>query len=199
MTSLRDPQAARVFIVGANQAKQYPVEAISHTRHMDALFNRDGESCRGLYDELYPKPSRSRPNIDGFTARLAAAGVTEVLETNVVCYSTGMAADLRKREHRLGAMVGGRIFQSLAQAIRPKIVVLHGKGTCDEFEKQFGIAVPRPYDEEGQGICKINLLFSGVETEFISIRSLAQPQYNAWAAWAPRHLDAVSKYIASCL
>ncbi len=152
MTGSRNPESANVFIVGANQAKHFPVSAVSHVRHMDALINRNGESCRGVYDELHPKPSLTRPNIDDFVIRLGAAGVTNILETNVVCYSTGMSECLRRMEHQPGATHGSRIFRSLVTTIRPRIVVLHGSGTCERFEKEFQLKIARPPASEQDGM-----------------------------------------------
>jgi hypothetical protein len=160
------------------------------------LFNRNGQTCRGLYDELYPSPSKTRTNLDEFASRLAAAGITEVLQTNVVCYSTPMSADLRRTEHRMGSKLGGRIFDALLKAVRPKVVVLHGAGTCKAFEQQFDLPVPRPPADAGDGIRRSTLSFGPFETEIIAIPSLAPPGFNMWSAWAPRYLDAVSAHIA---
>lgn len=52
MTELADPLAAKVFIVGRNQAKGFHSSRLTHRRHIDALFNRNGESCRKVYDEM---------------------------------------------------------------------------------------------------------------------------------------------------
>lgn len=43
---------ATVFIVGKNQAKTFPESRLNHDRHMDGLFNRSGETARGIYDEM---------------------------------------------------------------------------------------------------------------------------------------------------
>ncbi|MGH8785982.1 MAG: hypothetical protein ACREYA_12975 [Cupriavidus necator] len=71
MTSLRDPMRARVFIVGQNQAKNYPIGLVgSHGRHMDALFNRNGEGCRELYDEI------TNPSFPNTTTSTSDSGQT---------------------------------------------------------------------------------------------------------------------------
>ncbi|WP_250491044.1 hypothetical protein [Caballeronia sp. INML2] len=199
MTEMRTPRSAKVFIVGANQAKHFPVTAVDHNRHLDALFNRNGETCRGLYDELYPRPSKTRPNLDDFENRLAAAGVTAVLQTNVVCYSTRMSADLRQKQHLAGRKMGGRIFEELLKAICPKVVILHGVGTCDAFEKQFNVLVPRPAANEEDGIRSSRVAVNDITFEVIVIPSLAPPAFNRWSAWADRHLDAVSAHVAARL
>src|SRR5687768_15226511 len=104
MTDLPDPRQAVVFIVGKNQRNGYPVEQVgSHERLIDALFNRNGESCRGLYNEMTAgRPSPTRVNIDRLAAQLRRRGVQGVLETNVVCYSTPMSADLAEARHAGG-------------------------------------------------------------------------------------------------
>src|SRR5690606_16544543 len=105
MSDLENPLASSVLAVGKNQAKGYPVNRVSHRRHLDALFNRNGETCRGLYDEITGgKPSPTRTNTDVFRAVLAAHGIASVLETNVVCYSTPMSGDLRLVAHAGGSV-----------------------------------------------------------------------------------------------
>jgi hypothetical protein len=84
---MRDPSLATVFIVGYNPAKQYRVETVQHERHIDALFNRNGETCRSFYSEI-TKESPSRTNIEMLAGKLFAVGVTAILETNVICYAT---------------------------------------------------------------------------------------------------------------
>jgi hypothetical protein len=79
ISSLRDPLQARVFIVGMNQRNGYDVEQVgSHARHLDALFNRNGLTCRGIYDEMTRgRPSPTRANIDRLTSLLKDVGVRE--------------------------------------------------------------------------------------------------------------------------
>ena len=104
MTTMTNPREAGVFIVGRNQRKGYPSRDISHQRHLDALFNRKGESCRGLYDSVTnDRPSPTRKNTDRLVCRLNRRNIHDILETNVICYSTPMSADLRKSAHDGGA------------------------------------------------------------------------------------------------
>ena len=121
MTDMSNPLKADMFIVGMNQAKLYRVEEVSHERHVDALFNRNGESCRGVYDEVTGgRPSPTRRNIDGLAARLRRQGIYNILETDVVCYSTPMSGDLRDRAHVGGATKGEEIFRYLLDVIAPR-------------------------------------------------------------------------------
>jgi hypothetical protein len=92
-----------------------------------------------------------------------------------------MSADLRKKEHREGAKAGGRIFGELLKAIRPKVVVLHGVGTCKAFEAQFDVLVPRPPANEAEGIRSSRLTVKDLETEIIVIPSLAPPGFHLWS------------------
>jgi hypothetical protein len=102
MTNLADPLSAQDFIVGRNQARTYDASTLTHERHVDALFNRNGQSCRALYDEL-AAPSPTRQNIDLLRGLLEKAGVDRVLETNVICYSSPMSADLCSLNTQAGA------------------------------------------------------------------------------------------------
>jgi hypothetical protein len=140
ISSLRDPLQARVFIVGMNQRNGYDVEQVgSHARHLDALFNRNGLTCRGIYDEMTRgRPSPTRANIDRLTSLLKDVGVTDVLETNVVCYSTPMSDVLSRGEHRKGAAQGTEIFRFLLEAIRPGVLIAHGSKTRRRLERLSG-------------------------------------------------------------
>lgn len=129
MTVLPDPTDARVLIVGQNQAKTYPADRLTQQRYLDAHFNRNGESCRSLYDELTGgRSSPTRRNLDALSADLAFASV---VETNVICYSTPTAVDLREPFHAPGAALGADIFRTLLDEIRPIVIIMHGAGTID--------------------------------------------------------------------
>ncbi len=78
MSALADPLSARVLIVGRNQAKAFDASRLTHERHLDSLFNRNGESCRGVYDELTGLPASStRKHIDCLREILAYRGSTQ--------------------------------------------------------------------------------------------------------------------------
>ena len=188
MTEMKNPLEADVFIVGMNQSNGYSAEDIPHQRHLDALFNRNGESCRGLYDETTKgKPSRTRQNIDRFVARLNQRAIHNILETNVICYSTPMSADLRNQAHAGGARKGEEIFRYLLAEIAPTVLIVHGKGSAERISNILKInplQVPRSADE----ICD-------VQTDrhlVIPIPSLAPPGFNMWAPWADGYLDKVA-------
>lgn len=191
MTEMADPLQADVFIVGMNQRNPYPEEDISHQRHLDALFNRNGESCRGLYDEVTKgKPSRTRQNIDGLTARLKQREIHNILETDVVCYSTPLGRDLRNLANIDGARKGEEIFRYLLDEIVPKIIIVHGAGSVKRIARILAttrLSVPRSADE----MC-------GVQTEqhlVIPIPSLAPPSFNTWSSWSSEYLDKVADHV----
>ena len=128
MTRLADPLQAKVFVVGKNQAKPFPEVLVrSHAEYLDCLFNRNGRSCRGLYDRATGgAPSPTRKNIDRLGEMLRRAGVDGVLETNVICYSTGMSPELERLEHAEGKDRGRLIFRTLLEHIRPPVIIAHG-------------------------------------------------------------------------
>jgi hypothetical protein len=195
VTELADPLSANVFIVGKNQAKGYESSRLSHKRHVDALFNRGGESCRRVYDEMTgSKPSPTRQNTDWFRKILASVGITRVLETNVVCYSTPMSSDLRLPEHRGGAPRGTEIFQALLHFVRPKVLIAHGTGTRNTLATLLGASLPAPPAENSDPHPAI----VGDMTVFI-VPSLAPPQWNRWHGWAEQYLAKVAKAAASAL
>lgn len=194
MTSLKDPLQAQVFIVGMNQRNGYDVERVgSHAHHLDALFNRNGRTCRGVYDEMTGgRPSPTRVNVDRLTSLLKDAGVTGVLETNVVCYSTPMSHVLARGEHRLGAAQGTEIFRFLLEAIRPRVLIAHGSGTCRRLERILAVKLPQaPKVSDSLVIADRRESCPTV----LVIPSLAPPAFNAWARWAPAHLERVAHHV----
>ena len=188
MTKMRNPLEADVFIVGRNQRNPYSEIEILHQRHLDALFNRNGESCRGLYDEVTKgKPSRTRRNIDDLAARLNQRNIHNILETDVVCYSTPMGADLRKQTNAGGAIKGEEIFRYLLAEIAPAVLIVHGAGSVKHISRMLEmdrLKVPRSTDE----------IFD-VQTErhlVIPVPSLAPPAFNKWSSWSDGYLDEVA-------
>ena len=204
---MRDPSRAKVFIVGYNPAKAYPSGRIEHERHIDALFNRNGETCRGLYSELTRESTRestgespTRRNIEMLTEKLAAAGVTAVLETNVVCYATSKEKDLRAPEHVGGKNRGLEIFRALVREISPKAIIVHGVGVRDEFNRAFRSEPQLPRPPEAQDIFADVDLSTGARV-FV-IPSLALPGYQNWPRgnsfcnWADAYLDELAVRVA---
>ena len=188
MTKMRNPLEADVFIVGRNQRNPYPAIKILHQRHLDALFNRNGESCRGLYDEVTKgKPSPTRRNMDDLAARLNQRNIHNILETDVVCYSTPMSADLRNQVHAGGARKGEEIFRYLLAKIAPAVLIVHGAGSVKDISRVLEmdrLIVPHSTDD----------IFD-VQTErhlVIPVPSLAPPQFNKWSSWSDGYLDKVA-------
>lgn len=195
MTELAEPISANVFVVGKNQAKGNESERLSHQRHVDALFNRNGESCRRVYDEMTGhRPFPARLNTDRFRKILASEGITRVLETNVVCYSTPMSSDLRLSEHRGGTVRGTEIFRTLLHFVKPKVLVAHGAGTRETLGTLLGTLLPAPPVGDGD---PQPAMVQGMKI-FI-IPSLAPPQWSQWHRWAESFLAKVAKVAASAL
>jgi hypothetical protein len=195
MTELTNPLSANVFVVGKNQAKGYDASRLSHRRHVDALFNRNGESCRVVYDEMTGfNSSPTRRNIDRLRQMLKAEGVTRVLETNVVCYSTPMSGDLRLPQHSVGTARGTEIFLALVHFIEPKVLIAHGSGTTNTLGSLLGAILPLPPDLPIVPTPTI----VGNSKVFV-IPSLAPPQWNKWHTWADQHLINVAKAVARAL
>ena len=188
MTKMRDPQEADVFIVGMNQRNTYSATEIQHERHLDALFNRNGESCRGLYDEVTKgKPSPTRRNIYDLADRLNQRNIHNILETDVVCYSTHMVADLKKPANAGGARKGEEIFRYLLAEIVPTVLIIHGAGSVKHISrilKMDRLKVPRSADDIFDVQTKQHLV--------IPIPSLAPPAFNQWSSWSDGYLNKVA-------
>jgi hypothetical protein len=194
MTSLNDPRKADVFVVGKNQRKGYAAELVGgHDRHMNALFNRNGETCRELYDEVTGGiPSPTRCNTDRFITILNEKGVTNILETNVICYSSPMSHDLRLDAHAGGTERGKELFRFLLDSISPKAVVVHGKSAAKELFRVLRVD-PLPEPTEADDVR--STMVEG--TLVVVIRSLAPPAYNKWSSWADKHLRRVATKVAA--
>jgi hypothetical protein len=194
MTDLSDPLSAEVFIVGRNPARSYEAGALAHARHLDALFNRNGESCRGLYQELVSAPSLTRNNIDLLRDLLREAGVTRVLETNVICYSSPMSADLADPKHIGGRRAGEDIFRLLLGAARPRVLIAHGSGTIKDLARILDAQLPKA---SARAARPATVDVGGMR--LICLPSLAPPAWNRWQAWAIPHLKEAASMAATSI
>jgi hypothetical protein len=201
MTDLADPSKAKVFIVGYNPASAYSASNVDYERYIDSLLNRNGESCRGFYQDVTQR-SPTRGNIEMFADKLKVNGVSDILETNVVCYGAG-----KKKYLSLPANAGGKnrgtvIFRTLLEEIKPKAVVVHGAGVAKEFSRAVGIspALPSPPNSENKFVQRD---LSNGSTVFV-IPSLALPGYRNWPSsplqsfchWSDDYLDEISKRVS---
>jgi len=204
MTDLQDPAAARVFIVGRNQATEFRPEVVGRQEYfIDALFNRNGRTNADLYARVRVAEgkgrSRTRANIEKFTAALKRHGVTALLETNVICYSTPQSADLASPEHRGGKERGRRIFAELVAALRPEVLIAHGSSTSKELARVLRTDLPPPPNSKTPEVVTQDVV---VETPVlrqmmvVSAPSLAPPGWNGWCASAPDYMDRVAVIVA---
>jgi hypothetical protein len=195
MTSLTNPGEANVFTVGKNQRNGYGVAKLaSHEHYIDTLFNRGPETCRALYDRIAGSPSPTRTNTDRLVRQLSDRGVSKVIETNVICYSTPMSADLRSAYHIGGTERGTEIFKVLLQLIKPRVLVAHGTDTVRKLGKVLGRDLPAPPAEPGDPV-RVQI---GEAIVFV-IPSLAPPAFNKWSSWSRDHLAAVSDQVSDLL
>lgn len=194
MTDLVDPLSAQVFIIGRNPARPYDARSLTHERHLDALFNRKGQSCRSLYNELARKASPTRHNVDLFRGLLAEVGVDSILETNVICYASPMSSDLAKPAHTGGRGAGKAIFRLLLESIRPRVILAHGAGTVGDLAKILGTELPVARSEPGT---PMNVIVGG--TTLVLLPSLAPPEWNKWQGWARSHLKEAAAITAAAL
>jgi len=188
MTDTPHPEQARVFIVGYNQATGFPTERIgSHDEYVDALFNRNGQSCRKLYERLRGDrgPSLTRTNIDTLRECLAGEGIVDVVETNVICYGTAMGRNLAHLQNPGGRSRGRELFREILTIIRPRVLIAHGAGTTKELGRVLSEKLP------AVGV-------SYVPSVFV-IPSLAPPKWNVWQKWALPHFAELSVQVRKSL
>ncbi len=177
MTSSRAPETCKVWVVGANPAKPFPIEKIkSFDVYLDALFNRNGRSLRAIYDDITAgKPSPTRRNLDSVRVALKSVGIQDVLETNLNSYPTRMSSDLSAPVNREGRDRGEAIFKHLLESVRPEVVWLHGAGTLRKFRSRFEPRLPRKLADGEKLMCKeVSGRF------YVLTPSLAPPAFNRW-------------------
>jgi hypothetical protein len=195
MTGMKRPEEARVFIVGHNQARAFPVEKVGdHDAYMDALYNRNGKSCRELYNNICGDEGSStgRKNIDALREGLTNLGIDDVVETNVICYSTPMGKDLTHPNHQGGKEAGRAIFRGILEIIRPLVLIAHGVATKRELERVLSRGLPEAACNQDAPVPRVRVstqLGGGpYEPIVFVIPSLVPPEWNRWHGWARPHL-----------
>ncbi len=193
MTTSSQPGHARVFVVGNRQAKTFSVDAVGeHDRLLDALFNRNGASCRALYDSVTGgKPSPTRKNLDDLRGILEAERVTDLIETNVVCFSAPTNSMPGTNELRLGE----ELFRFLLGEIGPRAMIVHGAGPLARLAKLLEVNLPAAPQLYGEVVSTRveHRLFSG---RIFPVRSLGPPEWSRWSSWAPRYLQRVAQALS---
>lgn len=169
-TTDTNPEQAAVLIVGASSAKTFRVTHVgSHDQFLDALWNRNGQTCRAMYDAATTKPSPTRRNLDRLSEMLAAHGLTS-LQTNVACASARYDAELSKEDRTHGT----ELFKAVVANVSWKAMIVYGVNASERFSHAFGIetpAVPFP------GSAPVSMIFHK-RPVFIS-PTLAHPAYRA--------------------
>jgi hypothetical protein len=205
MSTMKDPTKATTFIVGRNQATPFPVELVgSQEMFLDAIFNRNGQGHAALYERIRARmgnaPSPARTNIERLTALLGRHGVRGILETNVICYSSPMSADLQNANDRGGKEAGMRVFTALLRAIRPRVIIAHGTATRVDLEKIVGTSLPKPPQGRLDEVVTTEVALPGdtpeLRTLVFVIPALAPPGWKKWSSWAPSYLEKVAKRTA---
>lgn len=137
-TTDTDPEQADVLIVGASSAKTFRVEDVgSHDQFLDALWNRNGQSCRAMYDAATTKPSRTRPNLDRLSRMLADKGLAS-LQTNVACASAPYDADVSPEDRAHGTA----LFKAVVAHVPWKAMIVYGVGASERLGLAFGLSIP---------------------------------------------------------
>lgn len=133
-----DPGQANVLIVGASSAKTFHTADVgSHDKFLDALWNRNGQTCRAMYNAATVKPSRTRPNLDRLSEMLAARGLTS-LQTNVTCASGRYDAEVPDEDR----VHGTELFRAVVAHVPWSAMIIYGVGASKQFGRVFDVAMP---------------------------------------------------------
>jgi hypothetical protein len=134
-----NPEQAKVLIVGASSAKPFHCTDVGdHNQFLDALWNRNGRSCRAMYEAATTKPSRTRPNLDRLSGMLAACGLTS-MQTNVSCASARYDAELSDEDRAHGT----EIFKAVVEHVPWRAMIIYGVGASERFGRAFGMSMPQ--------------------------------------------------------
>ena len=202
---MKDPTKATTFIVGRNQATPFPVELVgSQDTFLDAIFNRNGQGHAALYERLRARmgkgSSPTQSNIERLASLLKRHGVRGVLETNVICYSSPMSADLQDANDRGGKEAGMRVFSALLRAIQPRLIIAHGTATRVDLEKIVGTPLPKPPHGPQDKVAAKEVALPGGSSErrtlVFVIPALAPPGWHKWSSWAPSYLEKLARRAA---
>lgn len=137
-TADTDPMPADVLIVGASSARTFRVADVgNHEQFVDALWNRNGKTCRAMYDAATSKPSLTRPNLDRLSQMLATHGLRS-LQTNVTCASASYDADVSQDDRAHGTA----LFKTVVTHVPWRAMILHGAGAGKRFGRAFGVSIP---------------------------------------------------------
>ncbi|WP_028711799.1 MULTISPECIES: hypothetical protein [unclassified Paracoccus (in: a-proteobacteria)] len=180
-----DPDQVKVLIVGASSAKTFHCADVgTHDQFLDALWNRNGRSCREMYDAATTKPSKTRPNLARLSKMLAERGLTS-MQTNISCASARYDADLSDEDRAHGT----EIFKAVLEHVPWRAMIVYGVGASKQFGRAFGMAMPQVPSPDS---APVQVSFRE-RTVFIS-PTLAPPRYRT-SVWP--YLERVVGIIAS--
>lgn len=163
-----DPDQVKVLIVGASSAKTFQCADVgTHDQFLDALWNRNGRTCREIYSLATAQPSKTRPNLDRLSAMLAARGLTS-MQTNVSCSSARYDAELSEEDRAHGT----EIFKAVVEHLPWRAMIVYGVGASERFGRAFGMAMPKVPTPDSAPV-QVRLLGRAV---FVS-PTLAPPSY----------------------
>ena len=184
-----DPAEARVFLVGANAATEFPTALVDRTEYLDALV-AGGPRLRGIYDVVRDgRPSPTRANIDGVVATLTRHGTGPVTETNVWALPTPSLRELQRRDPSL-VESSGVVLPELVRILDPVALIIHGTAASEEaaniLERHLRAAEPTDPVRRFDGQPKV-----------FTLPSLSPPRANSWLQRSTSLLDALASEIAS--
>ena len=197
MTAMRNSPEGEAFIVGRNQRNCYPAKGISHEGHTGGLFNRSGESCRGLCDENTrggpsPDPAEHRrshgpPQSAGRLQHPGnQPGNQPGNERSLLLHpheartcEIGQTSPVQERERRYSDIC--------CRKSPPPVPIAHGAGTVGQLSST--LKTNRLQDPRSA----VDICDAQTERHLvIPTPSLAPPALNAWSRWRDGHLDGVA-------
>lgn len=147
-TTDSDPTAVDVLIVGASSAKKFYVADVgSHEQFLDGLWNRNGRTCRAMYDAATKRPSRTRGNLDRLSAMLAVRGLTS-MQTNVSCASAPYDAEVSNEDR----IHGTELFKAVVEYVPWKVMIVYGAGASEALGRAFGVVMPMVPDPQSPAV-----------------------------------------------
>ena len=133
-----NPYKSRIFLVSSNAVPYFKVEDENEQNFAEALVNR--ELFRELYfNEIMAAPREFKGSLQ-FEKWLETQHHESVIHTSLNTYQleTADQAKVAKKEDAVNFEQGQAIFKEVLEEFQPKIIILQGAATLNQFKAMYG-------------------------------------------------------------
>ena len=133
-----NPYKSRIFLVSSNAVPYFKVDDENELNFAEALVNR--ELFRELYfNEIMAAPREFKGSLQ-FEKWLEKEHTESVIHTSLNTYQLETAdhAKIAKKEDTVNFEHGQAIFKEVLEEFQPKIIILQGAATLNQFKAMYG-------------------------------------------------------------